>query len=127
MKITPSRILIDTNLWVGFLRESNDVMRELLQEDCVATHSCVIGELFVGNMARRSLMMDFMHRLPKVEEAEPFEALTLVERKHLWGRGLQWNDVLILASSKISGTKLWTLDKRLTQVAEELGVAWQRR
>jgi predicted nucleic acid-binding protein len=124
MKVHPSRVLIDTNLWVGFLRESNLTMRELLREDAVATHSCVIGELFVGSLGRRSMMHDFMQRLPKVEEAEPMEALILIERKNLWGIGLQWNDVLILASAKISGVKLWTLDKRLAWAAEDLGVAW---
>lgn len=124
MKVLPSRVLIDTNLWVKFLRESNPVMRELLKEDLVATHSCVIGELFVGSIASRSMMLDFMQRLPQVTEAEPVEALTLIERKHLWGLGLQWNDILLLASAKISGVRLWTLDKRLAQAAEGLGAAW---
>ena len=109
---------------MGFLRESNPVMRELLQEDAVVTHSCVIGELFVGSLGRRALMHDYMQRLPKVEEAEPMEALLLIENKRLWGIGLQWNDVLILASAKISGVKLWTLDRRLAAAAEELGVGW---
>lgn len=124
MKVQRSRILVDTNLWVGFLRESNPVMRELLHEDAVATHSCVIGELFVGSLGRRPLMHDFMQRLPKVEEAEPMEALLLIENKRLWGIGLQWNDVLILASARISGVKLWTLDRRLAAAAQQLGVAW---
>ena len=118
------RVLIDTNLWVGFLRDANASMQELLREDKVATHSCVIGELFVGSLAHRGMMHDFMQRLPKVEEAEPDEVLTLIERRRLWGRGLQWNDVLILASAKMSGVKLWTLDRRLAVAAGELGVAW---
>ncbi len=118
------RVVIDTNLWVSFLREVIPAMQELLREDMVATHSCVIGELFVGSLAHRNTMHEFMQRLPKVEEAETTEVLTLIERRRLWGRGLQWNDVLILASVKMSGTKLWTLDKRLAQAAEELGVAW---
>jgi predicted nucleic acid-binding protein len=125
MNVQASRILIDTNLWVAFLRSSNPVMRDLLREDRVATHSCVIGELFVGSLSRRALMLDFLHRLPKVDEAEPPEALALIENKHLWGIGLQWNDVLILASAKISGVKLWTLDQRLATTAELLGVRWE--
>lgn len=124
MKAGPPRVLIDTNLWVAFLRATNPAMQELLREDFIATHSCVIGELFVGSLSKRPMMMEFMQSLPKVEEAEPLEALTMLERRNLWGRGLQWNDVLILASAKISYVKLWTLDKRLAQVAEELGVAW---
>lgn len=124
MKAQAPRVLIDTNLWVDFLRQSNPTMQDLLREDLVATHSCVIGELFVGSLSRRPLMHDFMQRLPKVEEAEPMEALVLIERRNLWGIGLQWNDVLILASAKISGVALWTLDRRLAKAAEDLGVAW---
>ena len=48
----------------------------------------------------------------------------MIEQRHLWGRGLQWNDVMILAATRIHGAVLWTLDKRLAQAAEELGVAW---
>ncbi len=125
MKAQASRILTDTNVWVDFLRSSNPVMRDMLREDRVVTHSCVIGELFVGSLSRRALMLDFLQRLPKADEAEPPEALSLIENNHLWGIGLQWNDVLILASAKISGVKLWTLDQRLATAAETHGVRWE--
>src|SRR5690606_2170525 len=103
----------------------NPAMQELLREDMVATHSCVVGELFIGSLAHRGMMQEFLQRLPKAEEAEAPEVLAMIEHRRLWGRGLQWNDVLILASAKLSGVKLWTRDKRLAFAAEELGVAWR--
>lgn len=119
------RILVDTNLWVDFLRESLPAMRELLCDDRVITHSCVLGELLVGNVRQRGLMREFLFELPRAPEAEPGEALTMVERRQLWGRGLQWNDILLLASARLGTVKLWTRDKRLARVAEELGVSWE--
>ena len=124
MRAATTRVLIDTSLWVEFLRGADPAMQELLREDRVATHSCVIGELMVGSLSRRAMVLDLLLRLPRVEEAEFMEGLTLIERQRLWGVGLQWNDVLILAACRISGVKLWTLDTRLAQAAAGLGVAW---
>jgi len=124
MKSDPRRVLLDTNLWVSFFKEPIPAMREILQRDRVVTHSVVIGELLVGSLPHRALMIDYLQRLPKVTEAEPSEALAMIEQRHLWGRGLQWNDMLILAATRIHGAMLWTLDKRLAQAAADLGVAW---
>lgn len=118
------RVLVDTNVWVDFLRQSNEVLRELLQEGRVSTHPCVIGELFVGSLAHRGMMMEFMQGLPKVAEAEPGETLAFIENRRIWGRGLQWNDAILLASALVDGTALWTLDRRLAAAAEELGISW---
>ncbi len=119
------RVLVDTNVWVHFLRGSLPELGELLRDDRVSIHSCVIGELLVGNLARREMMLEFLLELPRVPEAEPAEAWTMIERRRLWGRGLQWNDVLLLAAARLGGVKLWTGDKRMAQVAEELDVGWR--
>jgi len=54
--------------------------------------------------------------------AEPDEALQLVEREQLQGRGIGWVDVHLLASARLSGVSLGTLDRRLSEVAASLGV-----
>lgn len=51
------------------------------------------------------------------------EALVLVERRSLMGRGIGWVDVQLLASALLAAVSLWTLDRRLASVAGELGVA----
>jgi predicted nucleic acid-binding protein len=48
-----------------------------------------------------------------------------VESRQLWGRGLQWNDVSILAAAVIADVKVWTLDLRMAEVARQLGVCWE--
>jgi len=118
------RVLADTNVWVDFMRGLQPTLRLLLEEGRVLTHSCVIGEIFVGTMARRADMAEFFATLPSVPDVEFDEALVLLESRRLWGRGLQWNDVLILAAARVSDVPLWTFDRRLADAAVELGIAW---
>ena len=56
--------------------------------------------------------------------AEPDEALGYVERHKLYGKGLGYVDVHLLASAAIGGTKLWTRDKRLRAAAQELSYSF---
>jgi hypothetical protein len=53
------------------------------------------------------------------------ETLQMVEARRLWGRGIGWNDAKILASVVIGGCLLWTRDRRLDEIAKEVGVAWR--
>ena len=45
------------------------------------------------------------------------------EQGELFGRGLGWIDVHLLASVLINGCGLWTLDRRLHRVAGELSIS----
>jgi len=47
-----------------------------------------------------------------------------LERNRLWGRGIGYIDVHLLASlSQQAGARLWTRDTRLRETAEQLGLA----
>jgi len=50
------------------------------------------------------------------------EAFQLMDRYRLWGLGLGWIDVQLLASALLSGCFFWTLDKPLARVAARLGL-----
>ena len=50
--------------------------------------------------------------------------MTFIERLKLHGRGVGYVDAHLLASARLSGDALWTRDKRLLTVAEELGLAY---
>jgi predicted nucleic acid-binding protein len=118
------RVLVDTNVWIGFLREPTPELRKLITHGRVIMHSCVIGEVLVGNVPRRKMIEEFLLSLPLAVEAEFGEVLSLIERRGLAGRGLQWNDVLLLAAARLSSARLWTRDKRLAEAAYELGIGW---
>ena len=88
------------------------------------THPCVIGEVLVGNVQQRPAIRQFLLSLPLAVGADFTEVLAMIESRNLFGRGLQWNDVLLLAAAKLTSAHLWTRDKRLAEAAEEFGIGW---
>jgi hypothetical protein len=62
--------------------------------------------------------------LPRAELATDAEVLGFINRQALFGRGIGYVDVHLLASVRLTpGAELWTRDNRLRSVAEELGLA----
>jgi hypothetical protein len=43
----------------------------------------------------------------------------------LYGRGVGWIDIHLLASAIVGRLRLWTADPRFAGVAKELGVAYE--
>jgi len=85
-------------------------------------HPFVSGELACGNLKNRSAVLAHMNSLPVAKLAMHGEAWELLDCNKLWGRGLGWIDVHLLASAMLSDCVLWTLDKTLGRAAAELGV-----
>jgi predicted nucleic acid-binding protein len=82
----------------------------------------VIGELACGNLQGRKTVLADFGTLPKATTASDAEVMLLIEKRELWGRGLGWVDAHLLASARLSHSRLWTLDKRLAETAGELDV-----
>lgn len=116
-------ILVDSSVWIDHLRRTNDRLVVLLEDVAVAIHPFVIGELALGSLRERTNVITALSDMPAVIEAGHDEVLGLIERRSLFARGLGYVDVHLLASTLLTGgTKLWTLDKRLAAVADELGI-----
>jgi predicted nucleic acid-binding protein len=117
-------ILVDTSVWVDHLRVSNPTLSELLNEGIVLTHPFVIGELALGNLRQRELLMNAMSRQPRATVATDAEVLNFINRHALFGRGVGYVDVHLLAAARLTaGAVFWTYDKRLQDVAVRLGLA----
>jgi predicted nucleic acid-binding protein len=110
-------ILVDTSVWVDFLRRGNGRLQDLLLEGEVATHPVIIGELSVGNLSKRAHFLSLLHNLPVVGEASHTEVLDFIEAKKIYGKGVGYMNVSILCSAILSQTPLWSLDKRLDALA----------
>lgn len=119
-----TKVLVDTNVWIDFLRRPEPELRELIKRGRVLTCRCVVGEVMVGSLRDRAGIRQFFLKLPFATEATFVEALKMLEMRRLHGRGLQWNDILVLAAAKLSSARLWTRDKRLAAAAEEFGIGW---
>jgi Predicted nucleic acid-binding protein, contains PIN domain len=116
-------LLADTSVWVAHFRQGNPAFAEFLSEGLILMHPFVAGELACGNLKSRTALLSDLAALPLATRASDPEVLRLVEDRRLWGLGLGWIDVHLLAAALISPCRLWTLDKRLASAASQLGVS----
>ena len=118
-------ILLDTSVWVDHLRRGDSLVVQVLESGQAATHAFVIGDVACGNLKSRVRVIDLLQALPQLAMAMDDEVLYFIERHKLMGRGIGYVDAHLLAAASISGPLLWTRDKRLREIATELGVAFR--
>ena len=117
-------ILVDTSVWVDYLRAGDTALAALLDMGAVLAHPFVIGELALGNLRQREIVLDALSGLPHATATTDLEVLHFVDRHGLFGRGIGYVDVHLLAAARLTaGAALWTNDKRLHGIAVELGLA----
>ncbi len=117
-------ILVDTSVWVDHLRATDKVLAALLDTGMVLAHPFVVGELALGNLRQREIVLDALSGLPRTSVATDMEVLHFIDRHALFGRGVGYVDVHLLAAVQLTaGAQLWTKDRRLLGVAVELGLA----
>lgn len=117
-------ILVDTSVWIDHLRQGEPVLVENLNAGTVLVHPFVIGEVGLGSLRQRELVLGALRDLPQAEVATDEEVSAFVEREQLFGHGIGWVDAHLLAAVRLMpGVRLWSRDKRLAAVAARLGVA----
>ena len=114
-------ILVDTSVWVEHLRFGNADLARLLESGRVLTHPFIIGELALGSLRQRGIILAALHGLPQTLVASTAEVLHLIEQHDLFGNGIGYVDAHLLAAVRLMpGRTLWTLDKRLLVAANRL-------
>jgi hypothetical protein len=113
-------VLVDSSVWVDHFRRSDVRLVALLEAGEVLSHPFVIGELACGNLASRRQTLEWLHALPKAEEASADEVLALIERHRLHGTGLGVVDAHLLAAMMLNDVELWTRDQALARAARRL-------
>jgi hypothetical protein len=104
------------------LRLPNVELAALVSDEQVYLHPYVLGELACGNLPNRKQTLDDFGLLDRASLAMPEEAHALIEDHRLYGRGVGWADVNILASALLHNCALWTLDNALREAAKTVGV-----
>jgi predicted nucleic acid-binding protein len=118
-------ILVDTSIWIDHINASDPMLTTLLAEERVLGHPYVIGEISLGSLRDRDLVLVLgaLLDLPRAPVATPEETFYLIERESLFNRGIGYVDTSLLASARLQpGITIWTRDKRLKKVADELNL-----
>lgn len=120
-------ILVDTSVWVDHFRNTNTQLRNLLNDGDVVCHHFIVGELACGNMKNREEILSLLGDLPMAIQANHQEILKFIEIKKLMGKGLGYIDVHLLASAALSNSALWSLDKKLKDIALEMNIGYKEQ
>ncbi|TXT37998.1 MAG: PIN-domain protein [Comamonadaceae bacterium] len=118
---------IDTSVWIDHFRHGNDALVHLIGQDFALTHPMVIAEIACGTPpAPRAQTLNYMSLLQPCQQASLSEVMAFIEREKLYGLGCGLVDMTLLASTLITpGAELWTLDKRLADLAGRFAVAYR--
>jgi predicted nucleic acid-binding protein len=119
-------ILADTSVWIDYFREDLPELGERLRRGEVVMHPFIVGELACGNFSKREETLELLQQLRSVTVAEHDEVMTFIRAQKLFGRGVGYVDVHLLAAATVESCRLWTLDKRLNAVATKMGIAVNR-
>jgi len=117
-------ILVDTSVWIDHLHHSDEDLKELLLSNQVCIHPFILGEISCGNISNRKEVLSLLRTLRSIDLALDEEVFILIEERKLFGKGLGFVDIHLLASAMIHQVPIWTRDKSLKQIAEELGISY---
>jgi len=114
--------LIDTSIWVGHFRKGDPILERLLDQNLAGVHPFVIGELACGNLRNRQAVLSDFAKLPAVALARESEVHHVLETHRLWGTGLGWVDLHLLAAAMLAGWELLTSDPAMKAAAVRLRI-----
>lgn len=117
-------ILVDSSIWIDYLRSGDIILARLLEESSVLTHPFILGELALGNLRQRGQILDDLMALPEILPATDDEVMHFINTNRLYGKGIGYIDAHLLASVRLApGSRIWTRDKRLDALAREMNIA----
>jgi predicted nucleic acid-binding protein len=118
-------VLVDTSVWVDHLRKGDAHLAQLLDKGRVLCHPFIIGEIACGNLKNRTEILNALSELEPTPTIEFDEYMQFIDQNRLFGIGIGFVDVHLLASAILADVTLWTADKRLHKAALDLGVAYR--
>jgi predicted nucleic acid-binding protein len=118
-------VLVDTSAWLRALASKQPYRNEvdaLLDAELVVRHDLVYGELLIGDNGGRAKMLANYLAFQRIETVAHSEVVALVRSQRLFGTGLSWIDVQLLAAALVNRAQLYTADQPLRASARALGV-----
>jgi predicted nucleic acid-binding protein len=118
-------VLIDTSVWIDHFKKTDLELERLLNAENALTHPLVIGELACENFKNRELILRLINALPPIPEITKEEYYIFIERHRLFGIGLGFVDINLLASAVLAGCTIYTRNKALCSAAGMFGICFK--
>jgi predicted nucleic acid-binding protein len=116
-------ILVDTSVWIDHLRKPEPELLLLLADHQVVTHPFVRLELALGSIANREVVLAELAKLPPAPIASVDELFRMADARKLECKGIGVTDLHLLASAVLDRSlSIWTRDRRLGELADQLGL-----
>ena len=116
-------ILVDTSVWIDHLRSADAKLQSLLQNDQVMTHPFIRLELALGSIASREKVLADLALLPQAPAVATEELFSLIDHKKLYRRGIGVTDLQLICCAIFDRSiSIWTRDRQLSEIANELGL-----
>lgn len=120
-------VLVDTSVWIDHFRNNNQNLSSLLLKGSVSMHEFILGELACGNFKNRNEIFSLLNNISTLPIVTIDEYLYFLDSNHLFGKGIGFVDIHLLASAKLSNIPIWTFDKRLKEISAILGVDYKKK
>ena len=121
-------VLVDTSIWIRFLAGTEPYASRLdglLSNDEVLGHDFVYGELLIGDRGARTKLLAEYKVMRQAALVANSEVVEFVRHHQINGRGIGWIDAHLLASALVANSRIWTADRPLAAVAQDIGVAYR--
>ncbi len=123
--VNPS-IIADSSIWIDHINEGDAELANQLKRRRIVLHPMVIGEVALGSVAKRKIILAELQTLPQATPASHAEVMAMIEWLELFSRGIGYVDAHLLAAARhLPMGQLWTRDKRLNEQARRLGLAFE--
>lgn len=113
-------VLVDSSVWINHLRRADLNLVRLLTTGDVLIHPAILGEIAAGSLHRREQVLAPLRLIPRVVEVSADEVLAFIEARRLFGKGLSWVDLHLLASCLAAKCDLLSADKALMKAFQGL-------
>jgi predicted nucleic acid-binding protein len=117
-------ILVDTSVWIKHLRESEKNLVRLLEQGLVTCHPFIIGELACGGIKNRHEIITLLNALPSTGILDHYDIMEFIGYRKIMNKGIGYVDVHLLGSALVADTPLWTFDKALKKIANQLSIEY---
>lgn len=122
--ISPPKILVDSSIWIDHINKSDEELAGLMRRRRVLLHPMVVAEIALGSLTDRQILSSQLAILPATSVVPHAEIMATIEWRKLYGCGIGYVDLHLLAAAQSVGALLWTRDKKLLKQATRLGVAF---